>query len=134
MASHHLCKIEVCSFALPPHSRLHAIPETIPQTPRKVERMTFSIESIPYDVLALVLRSLKELPRNAYLLEPDGEQRKQVLLGHPLGAFSMTSKYFRDLCLPSLFEELSMRGDASHVANRFTEVWKLSDAKQQYIK
>jgi hypothetical protein len=89
---------------------------------------------MPYDIFLSVLHSLNEVSQEPYLRKMLDGQRKRWHLPHPLGAVSLTNKYWRGVCLPFVFEAITVRGDPLHVIKRLGEVEQLSTTLQQYIK
>jgi hypothetical protein len=111
-----------------------SVPEIIPEPSSTPETTASSLQSLPYDILLSIVRSLNELSEEPYIRNMLNGRRKRWHLPHPLGALSLTNRYMRDVCLPIVFEEIIVRGGVSHVVERVGQIGGLSSTTQHYIK
>jgi len=116
------------------HAQICSVLEIIPQPSSTPETTASSLQSLPYDILLLIVRSLNEVSEEPYYRNMLNGQRKRWHLPHSLGALSLTSRYMRDVCLPIIFEEIIVRGTVSRVVARVGEMGELSSTRQHYIK
>jgi hypothetical protein len=115
-------------------TELLAGPKTILQPVGNPATPVVTLHKIPYDVLVQILRTLSELSERPYLRKKVDEQHFRWHLPHPLGSISLVNRKTRDVCLPTIYEKITVRGDPSHVVRRLGELEELPECKQHYIK
>jgi hypothetical protein len=93
-----------------------------------------TLQKVPYDVLAQIIRCLNDLPEGPYIRKIVSKKRFRWHLPHPLNAISQVNRHMRDVALPFIYEKISIRGNLVHMVRRLQEVYYLPKSKRQYIK
>jgi hypothetical protein len=95
--------------------------------------MASPLESLPQEILLHICRAM-------YECEPPGSRHRQdwlregITLPQSLNALSRTNRKFRNICLPMVFNRITMRGRDEHIVERIGQMKVVSAETISHVR